>query len=70
MSLDASSSARNRPLHISVVALPESILSPLIGLYEVFNVIRIYASYDEAQAGDLSKDDFLDNFYGYVAGKA
>jgi transcriptional regulator GlxA family with amidase domain len=48
MSLDAYSSARNRPLHISVVALPESILSPLIGLYEVFDVMRIYASCDEA----------------------
>jgi hypothetical protein len=41
-------SARNRPLHISVVALPETILSPLIGLYEVFDVMRLYASADDA----------------------
>jgi transcriptional regulator GlxA family with amidase domain len=44
----ATTPARNQPLHVSVVALPESILSKLIGLYEVFDTMRIYASLEPA----------------------
>jgi len=48
MSHHVDASTRNRPLHVSVLALPETILSPLIGLYEVFDVMRLYASKDDA----------------------
>jgi transcriptional regulator GlxA family with amidase domain len=37
-----------QPLHVSIVSLPESMMSPLSGIHEVLNVIHLFASYDDA----------------------
>jgi len=53
MSFHVPSSPRTRPLRVGVVALPASIMSPLIGLHEVFDVMRIYASEESAFPREL-----------------
>lgn len=37
-----------RPLHVSILALPESMISPLIGVFEVLAGIQEFAAYDAA----------------------
>ncbi|MBE2216334.1 MAG: helix-turn-helix domain-containing protein [Opitutaceae bacterium] len=37
-----------RPLHVSVVALPESMMAPIIGIHEVLGVIHRFAAHDDA----------------------
>lgn len=38
----------NRPLHVSIVALPESMMSPLSGIHEALSVIPLFGAYDDA----------------------
>jgi len=37
-----------RPLHVSLVAIPDAMVSPLSGLYEVLSCFRFLGSFDEA----------------------
>jgi len=37
-----------RPLHVSILTLPESMMSPLSGIYEVLGAIHHFSQYDDA----------------------
>ena len=44
----ATSLAQNRPLHVSIVALPESMMSPVGGIHEVLGALHHFSAYDAA----------------------
>lgn len=41
-------SPSSQPLHVSVLALPESMMSPVSGIYEVLSALHHFAGYDDA----------------------
>ena len=44
----ATSLAQNRPLHVSIVALPESMMSPVGGIHEVLGALHHFSAHDAA----------------------